>query len=129
VVFRTVEFNSGFVNESQFDARGNQIAPGSRQCAEAIVLALRPLVQSVSPVLQHSSYGWSFAVRHESFHFFNVLNPAGACYLTIQLEWQWLWALLGFRPREHFERYCDLVTTTLESIPELSTISWQGFRH
>lgn len=129
-MYRTAEFTSSFPNEWVFDANENPIAPGARELAEAFAIELRRRVESTMPIGQRDYYGWEFVARFDGCRFLNVLNPVDdTCYLTVQLLWQWLRALLLQRPHATFERYCQVVSDTLAAIPQVSAVQWQGYRH
>ena len=129
-MYRTVEFQSVFTNEWQFDDAGNAVAPGARELAGAIVASLRSRVQSTTTVEQHSYYGWGFDVVFANRRFYNVVNPLDVeCFLTVKFPWQWFWALLLCRPREAFDRYCQVLSDSLAEIPQVSEVKWKAYRH
>jgi hypothetical protein len=129
-VYRTAVFRSDHPNEWQFDEHENPMSPGSRQLAENIVAMLGPCVAETTPVEQHSFYGWAFCANLDGFTFDNVLSPGdGECYLTILLRGYWLKKLLMRRPREAFDRYCELVNRVLNDTPGFSDIIWEDYRN
>jgi hypothetical protein len=127
-MYRTVVFNSTFPNEWKFDENENPSAPGARELAETIVAKLRPRVASVSEVEQHEYYGWGFTTTLQRGTFYNVLNPADDCYLTVSMDWYALKAILRQRPRQPFERYCDALVDALREISEVSNVRWEAYR-
>lgn len=125
-MFRVVEFQSTFANEWRFDAHDNPIMPGARELADAIVRELGKRVNVITPVEQHSYYGWAFDVKFKGCRFVNVLNPADTvCYLTVRLCWHWLRAFLLQRPRRRFDEYCVILGEALAEIPQVSGVAWQ----
>jgi hypothetical protein len=126
-MYRTLEFGSTFPNEWKFDANEAPVAPGAKELADAIARELSKYVKEVTPVSQHSYFGWAFDVNFAGWWFFNVLNPADArCYLTIHLPWCWLRGLTLQRPRQRFDEYCRSLEQALMAIPQVSEIVWQS---
>ena len=94
-MYRKVEFKSEYPDDWQFDENDNPIAPGSREVADQIAAQLADHVSEVSPVDQHSYYGWSFETNFENCRFYQVLNPVdGDCYFTVQCLGYWIRKLL-----------------------------------
>lgn len=123
---RTVEFKSALANSWQFDAAGNPTIPGGRETAEKIAAALRAVVSSITPVIQHRFYGWRFDAVFANNRFVHVLNSsADIDYLTIDLPWSRMRALLRQHPRELFETYCWVLEAALKTLAEISAIRWQ----
>ena len=127
-MYRTVTFDTTFPNEWEFDETNSPVAPGARELAEALVNVLRGRASSITPIEQHEYYGWRFDVVVAKSTFFNVLNPADRCYLTVSMRWYWLKSIFGRQPRLSFERYCNLITDALREIPEVSAIEWEPYR-
>jgi hypothetical protein len=86
-------------------------------------------VNVITPVEQHSYYGWAFDVRFGGCRFVNVINPAGdVCYLTVKLCSYWLRALLLQRPQQRFDEYGAVLNEALLAIPQVSGVEWQEYR-
>jgi hypothetical protein len=128
-MFRTVVFHHTFENEWRFDDHNTAVAPGARDLAEGVARELGKSVNVITPVEQHSYYGWAFEVKFAGCRFVNVLNPADEeCYLTVQLCWYWLHAFLRRRPRPRFEAYCLILEQALVAIPQISGVVWENYR-
>jgi hypothetical protein len=125
---RTVEFKSALPDEWQFAEDGNPVAPGSRGLADEIVAELSEKVSEITPVEQHSYYGWGFETRFEGCRFYHVLNPvAGDCYLTVQCVGYWRRRILFLRPQETFNRYCDVLDHALNNVRGVSDVRWTNY--
>src|SRR5690242_3760548 len=119
-MYRTVQFVSSYPNEWSFNDKGDPLAPGARDLAEAIVTELRGHLPLVTMVEQHEYYGWGFHATCEGSRFYNVLNPADQCYLTVTMRAYYTKALLLRRPRRTFDRYCAILTSALQELPKVS---------
>ena len=127
-MYRTVEFKSTFPNEWAFDKKENPIAPGARALAEAIAAKLRERLSSVTSIKQHEYYGWGFEATCDGSTFYNVLNPADECYLTVSMDWYGLKTMFFRRPRICFDRYCAILGESLRDIPDVSDVEWHAYR-
>jgi hypothetical protein len=126
LMFRTLEFRSTFPSQWRFDASENPSEPGARELADAIAYQLAQRTMLIRPVELHSYYGWAFDVRFAGCRFVNVLTPAEErCYLTVQLCWYRLRALLLQRPRQRFDEYSVILGKALAAIPQVSEVVWQ----
>lgn len=128
-MYRTVVFKSAYPDEWKFDEKGNPLAPGARELADNFVGTLANHVSSVSPVEQHSYYGWRFVAKHNGCTFHNVMNPVGdECYMTLSMSWYWLKAVLGRKPWMAFDRYCGVLDQVLHSLTKVSNPVWEQYR-
>lgn len=119
----TIEFNSSFANNWQFNAQGAPVSPGARELADVIVDRLKAKGVTTKPVNLHSYYGWAFVSELDGITFFHVLNPVDVtCFLTISLDRYWLKWLMLKQPKKTLLSYCDLLRQVLSEIPQISSI-------
>ena len=128
-MYRTIEFTSGWPDNSEFATEGNQVAPGARQLADEIAAHLASRVEEAPEIEQHSYYGWGFYCRFDGASYDCVFNPAGdSGYLTIQYLGYLFHKLLWRNPRARFESFCGVVGSALAQISDLSGFHWQSYR-
>lgn len=126
-MYRTLEFRSALRNEWQFGERGNPTAPGSRELVDRLIRELGRRIPILTPVEQHSYYGWAFTTRLDRCTFQNVLNPGiDTCFLAISIELYWLSVLLRRRPKRALDRYVRILDEALRQIEVVSDLRWHS---
>ncbi|MGJ8698097.1 MAG: hypothetical protein ACSHYF_17390 [Verrucomicrobiaceae bacterium] len=129
-MYRTLIFRSESDDEPEFNDSEDQIRPGSRDVAEAIVEELGRLsAVNVSSIDQHEFYGWGFYTEVEGGSFYNVLNPVeDEAYLTVSMSFFFIKRMLLKKPKKCFEVYCSILTKAVEATGGATDLKWEDYR-
>ncbi|MEX2140879.1 MAG: hypothetical protein WD894_16565 [Pirellulales bacterium] len=119
-----VTFEWDTEDNAEFDAGGNIVAPGGRQIIEDLQRGLRQRGFSVTDVVMHEFYGWSFNAISERVQVWCMIQYAEPWLLVTDVPFSRMHWLLGRKPRLQHSRVCTAIHDVLASSRRARTIQW-----
>ena len=118
-----VSFECQSSDEGEFDDKGNAIRPPGKEIAEYLKSALGVEGFGVTPVSQHSFYGWAFEARLDKSVVWCLLQFPGP-WLVLTKGRGGILSRLFSRNSEAHSRVCRAIHKSLTHNPLVASVRW-----